>query len=44
MGFTPGVDAKADFGTWVSQYGSEREDMRLLSVFSWLCRQYYPSS
>ena len=44
MGFTPGANAEADFGTWVSQYGSEREDMRLLSVFSWLCRQYYPSS
>jgi hypothetical protein len=42
MGFTPGVDAKASFATWLTQYGSDSEDIRLLSVFSWLCRQFYP--
>lgn len=42
LGFVPRGDAKASFGAWLTQYGSDSEDIRLLSVFSWLCRQYYP--
>lgn len=42
LGFVPGVDVKATFATWLTQYGSDSEEIRLLSVFSWLCRQYYP--
>lgn len=42
LGFTPGPDAKAAFAVWATQYGSESEDLRLLTVFSWLCNQYYP--
>lgn len=44
LGFVPGVDLKATFATWLTQYGSDSEEIRLLSVFSWLCRQYYPDS
>jgi len=43
LGFAPGADSKSSFATWLVQYGSESEDIRLLSVFSWLCRQYYPT-
>ena len=43
LGFVPGADSKASFATWLTQYGSDSEDIRLLSVFSWLCRQYYPN-
>lgn len=43
LGFVPGVDAKSSFAVWLLQYGSLQEDIRLLSVFSWLCRQYYPN-
>jgi len=43
MGFIPGIDAKSSFAVWLVQYGSDQEDIRLLSVFSWLCRQYYPN-
>jgi len=42
LGFIPGVDAKSSFAIWLAEYGSDWEDIRLLSVFSWLCRQYYP--
>ena len=42
LGFVPGIDIKASFATWLTQYGSDSEDIQLLSVFSWLCRQYYP--
>lgn len=42
LGFVPGVDAKSSFAVWLLQYGSPQEEIRLLSVFSWLCRQYYP--
>lgn len=44
LGFTPGVDVKASFGSWLVTYQSPREDLPLLSVFSWLCRQYYPET
>ena len=42
LGFVPGVDPKASFGVWVMQYGSDSQEIGLLSVFSWLCSQYYP--
>ena len=44
LDFVPGVDSKSTFALWLTQYGSDSEDIRLLSVFSWLCRQYYPDS
>jgi hypothetical protein len=43
LGFVPGKDAKATFATWLTKYGSDSEEIRLLTVFSWLCRQYYPN-
>jgi len=42
MSFVPGSDPPAEFGCWLSEYGSASQEIRLLSVFSWLCRQYYP--
>ena len=42
LGFTPGNNPAADFAIWVTSYGSNTEDVRILSVFSWLCNQYYP--
>ena len=45
LGFTPGErDARVAFAKWVTEYGSEREHLRILTVFSWLCRRYYPSN
>ena len=41
LGFS-GAATEGAFATWLTQYGSEAEDIRLLSVFSWVCRQYYP--
>jgi hypothetical protein len=42
LGFVPRGNTRAAFATWLTGYGSDSEDIRLLSVFSWLCRQYYP--
>jgi hypothetical protein len=42
LDFVPGADVKASFATWLTQYGSDSEDLRLLSVFAWLCSQFYP--
>jgi Helicase conserved C-terminal domain len=42
LGFVAGEDAASSFAEWLVQYGSESEDIRLFSVFSWLCRQFYP--
>lgn len=42
MGFTPGADTKASFAAWLLERGSDREDVRILSVFLWLCEQLYP--
>lgn len=44
FGFVPGQDVKGSFGTWLTQYGSDSEEVRILSVFSWLCRQYFNCS
>lgn len=44
LGFVPKGDEKIAFGAWLTGYGSESEDIRLLSVFSWLCHEYYPNS
>lgn len=43
LGFVPQANERADFATWLVQYGSESEEIRLLSVFSWLCGRYYPT-
>jgi hypothetical protein len=42
LGYVPEGDVKVGFAVWLGQYGSDSEDVRLLSVFGWLCRQYYP--
>ena len=42
LNFVPGTDIQATFGVWLTEYGSDSEEIRLLSVFSWLCRQYFP--
>ena len=42
LGFVPGADQKATFAVWLTQYGSDSEDIQLLSVFLWLYCQYYP--
>ena len=42
LGFVPGVDPRASFAAWLNVYESDSQEIRLLSVFSWLCRQYYP--
>jgi len=44
LGFDPGADSDVEmsFGRWLMEYGSHSEDLRFLSVFSWLCRHYYP--
>ena len=41
-GFIPGPDPAASFGSWLTKYRSESQEIGLLYVFSWLCRQYYP--
>lgn len=42
LGFSPGPDLASSFGNWLISYGLESEDIRLFSVFSWLCKKYYP--
>lgn len=43
LGFTPsaGKDVQESFGAWLTEYGSNSKEIRLLSVFAWLCNQYY---
>ena len=43
LGFAPdpNVDVERSFSQWLASYGSEKEDLRLLSVFQWLCAQFY---
>lgn len=40
LGFTPGPDIPQSFATWLGQYNSPSEDIRLFSVFLWLCKRY----
>jgi len=42
LGFIPGPDLPGSFAIWLMGYGSESEDLRLFSVFSWLCKRFYP--
>lgn len=45
LGFAPkGNNARAEFGAWLTDYGPRAEDIRMLSVFAWLCRRYYPGT
>lgn len=40
LGFVPGPDLHRSFREWLADYASDREDIRLLSVFTWLCRRF----
>ena len=40
--FRPEGDVRVSFATWLTGFESESEEARLLSVFLWLCRRYYP--
>lgn len=42
MGFTPESDTNASFARWLLEFESDRKDLRIISVFLWLCEQYYP--
>jgi hypothetical protein len=42
FGFSPGQDPEVDYAVWLTSYGADTEDVRILSVFTWLCRQWYP--
>jgi len=42
LGFIPGDDLSQSFSQWVMSYGSESEELRLFSVFDWLCKRFYP--
>jgi hypothetical protein len=42
LGFSPGNNPESEYGIWLTSYGEDTEDVRILSVFIWLCRQYYP--
>jgi hypothetical protein len=44
LGFVPGPDLFQSFSQWLMAYGSESDDLRLFSVFSWLCKRYYPTA
>jgi hypothetical protein len=44
LGFVPSSDLPGSFGLWLMGYGSETEDIRLFSLFSWLCKRYYPAA
>jgi len=41
--FVPGQDISQSFSQWLMSYGSDAEDIRLFSVFSWLCKRLYPT-
>ena len=43
LGFAPGPDVSRTFAVWLMEYGSESREINLLSVFSWVCRRFYPS-
>ena len=43
FGFVLNEPNEPAFATWLVQYGSDSEEIHLLSVFSWLCCQYYPN-
>ena len=43
LGFAPRADPKVEFALWVTDYESDLQDIRLLSVFSWLCDKFYSS-
>lgn len=42
LGFQPEGDVNTSFALWLTKYESESKDIRLLSVFLWLCRRYFP--
>lgn len=44
FGFVPSSNPHHSFRAWLMEYGSESEEIRLLSVFSWLCKQYFPTA
>ena len=40
LGFAPGPDLHRSFREWLVEYTSEKEDIRLFSVFAWLCKRF----
>lgn len=42
LGFRPDGDLHGSFGKWLSEYELASKEVRLLSVFLWLCSRYYP--
>ena len=46
LGFNPNPNTELErsFSEWLVDYGSATEDIRLLAVFCWLCRQLYPTT
>jgi hypothetical protein len=44
LGFIPNHDIAQSFSLWLMSYRSETEDLNLFSLFSWLCKRYYPAA
>ena len=43
LGFQPEGNINQSFAVWLTEFESESKDIRLLSVFLWLCRRYFPN-